>query len=319
MSLSDFSYETPSPAQQQICVDVFHDQSAVLGEICDDLRKAGFKTGQAAEVGALLSGAVSVTGEVLLIDCTDLGAKQTAALTMLDMYLAGANAQVIVTTSLDALDAVFASLDQTAPQILIDASRAETMVAIGRAASGARDAKLREMTDEERVKLLRLTQQVDALAQRLDGQDEGNGSNSVRDKAWGWSGAANDRNIGTATAGAKAALPDPSYVRQIIRHRQARARFFDGDLFADPAWDMLLDLTASRGEGRPVSVTSLCIASGVPATTALRWVKQMVAIGLFERNEDTSDRRRAFIELSEKAADAMARYFCELRSREMAA
>jgi DNA-binding MarR family transcriptional regulator len=64
-----------------------------------------------------------------------------------------------------------------------------------------------------------------------------------------------------------------------------------------------------------VSVTSLCIASGVPPTTALRWIGQMVEAGLFQRVEDDSDRRRAFIALTEKAADAMARYFAELGRR----
>jgi DNA-binding MarR family transcriptional regulator len=75
---------------------------------------------------------------------------------------------------------------------------------------------------------------------------------------------------------------------------------------------MLLDLTAARAEHSRVSVTSLCIASGVPPTTAMRWIGQMVEAGLFERVEDDSDRRRAFIALTEKAADAMARYFAEL-------
>ena len=75
---------------------------------------------------------------------------------------------------------------------------------------------------------------------------------------------------------------------------------------------MLLDLTAARAEHSRVSVTSLCIASGVPPTTALRWIGQMTEIGLFERVEDDTDRRRAFIALTEKAADGMARYFAEL-------
>ena len=91
-----------------------------------------------------------------------------------------------------------------------------------------------------------------------------------------------------------------------------RARFFDGALFADPAWDMLLDLTAARAEHTRVSVTSLCIASGVPPTTALRWIGQMTEAALLERIDDEADRRRAFIALTDKAADAMARYFAEL-------
>ena len=75
---------------------------------------------------------------------------------------------------------------------------------------------------------------------------------------------------------------------------------------------MLLDLTAARSEHARVSVTSLCIASGVPPTTALRWIGQMTDAGLFERVEDDTDRRRAFIALTDRAADAMARYFAEI-------
>ena len=108
---------------------------------------------------------------------------------------------------------------------------------------------------------------------------------------------------------ANAALPDPRLIRMIIRQRQERSRYFDGDLFADPAWDMLLDLAAARAEHRRVSVTSLSIASGVPPTTALRWIGLLVDAGLFERIEDETDRRRAFIVLTDQGADAIARYF----------
>ena len=74
-------------------------------------------------------------------------------------------------------------------------------------------------------------------------------------------------------------------------------------------WDILLDLTAARAEGRRVSVTSLCIAAEVPATTALRWIKTMTDAGLFLREADPDDGRRIFIALAEGAFDAMARCF----------
>lgn len=107
----------------------------------------------------------------------------------------------------------------------------------------------------------------------------------------------------------RAALPDPRLVRRLIRQRQLRSQFFDPELFADPAWDMLLDLTAARAEHRRISVTSLCIASGVPSSTALRWISILVEGGLAERIEDDTDKRRAFITLTDRAAEAMARYF----------
>lgn len=104
-------------------------------------------------------------------------------------------------------------------------------------------------------------------------------------------------------------MPDPRMIREIIRARQMRLRFFNEDLFADPAWDMLLDLTAAKAEHRRVSITSLCIASGVPTTTALRWIKLLEHSGLVQRIEDETDRRRAFVSLTDRGADAMARYF----------
>jgi hypothetical protein len=111
---------------------------------------------------------------------------------------------------------------------------------------------------------------------------------------------------------ARTALPDPRLIRMIIRQRQQRARYFDGDLFADPAWDMLLDLAAVRAEHQRVSVTSLSIASGVPLTTALRWIGLLTDAGLCERIEDNVDRRRAFIVLTDQGTDAIARYFEDL-------
>ena len=71
----------------------------------------------------------------------------------------------------------------------------------------------------------------------------------------------------------------------------------------------LLDLFAARLERQPVSVSSLCIAAAVPATTALRWIKTMTDAGLFLREADPRDGRRIFIALTESVCEAMARYF----------
>lgn len=106
-------------------------------------------------------------------------------------------------------------------------------------------------------------------------------------------------------------MPDPRLIRKVIRQRQQRAKYFDADLFADPAWDMLLDLAAAREEHIRVSVTSLCIASGVPPTTALRWIGQMTESGLLNRTEDSIDKRRAFVTLTDEGADLIAKYFAD--------
>jgi len=108
--------------------------------------------------------------------------------------------------------------------------------------------------------------------------------------------------------------PSASEVRAVIRMRRLRDRFFDRDLFADPAWDMLLDLMAARIERVQVAVSSLCIAASVPPTTALRWIKTMTDSGLFDRIADPDDGRRIFIRLSDAAADKLSRYFSALRT-----
>lgn len=110
----------------------------------------------------------------------------------------------------------------------------------------------------------------------------------------------------------RAALPDKRLIRQIIRQRRLRDRYFENDLFADPGWDILLDLTAARVEQRRISVTSLCAAAAVPPTTALRWIHMMTKMGVLVREKDDLDQRRTFIALSESAADSMARYFDEI-------
>jgi DNA-binding MarR family transcriptional regulator len=94
-------------------------------------------------------------------------------------------------------------------------------------------------------------------------------------------------------------------IRAHIRSRRLREKFFEPGLFADPVWDILLDLAASRLERRSVSVSSLCIAASVPTTTALRTIKQLVDRGLLVRRGDPSDARRTFIELSLGATKAM--------------
>lgn len=98
-------------------------------------------------------------------------------------------------------------------------------------------------------------------------------------------------------------------VRKIIKGRRARERFFADSLFADPAWDIMLDLYAAHYEGRQVSVSSLCIASAVPGTTGLRWIKTMTDDGLLVRVDDQADGRRVFIKLSDEARIRLDAYF----------
>lgn len=102
-------------------------------------------------------------------------------------------------------------------------------------------------------------------------------------------------------------------IRTLIRARRARAEQLPPDLFADPAWDMLLDLMAARLEGAKVAVSSLCAAAGVPPTTALRWIGVLAERDLVVRVADPGDRRRAWVELAPATAQAMLVWLAQAR------
>lgn len=329
----DFAYDfTDDGAGLPARVAIFGAEEGLRRQIAADLGGAGFRTIDGGSLRALLEGPIALLGDVVVVDCVVTGTRgidgmMLAGLARLDMRVARSGAKLIVATNLEGLDDVFAVLDQSNPQILVSPSRAERVIAVGRVMGEAGAARLREMGEEDRVALLRLSQQVEAIAHSLDrlGQAPAapiaSGPNALGEFKQGYAvpepsafpafGAAPAAAAGPPLA--EPPLPDPQVVRQIIANRHARNRFFDPELFGDPAWDMLLDLTAAHGEGAQVSVTSLCIAAGVPATTALRWLTQMVESGIFERVPDPADRRRAFIALSEKAIAAMSGYFASVR------
>lgn len=90
-----------------------------------------------------------------------------------------------------------------------------------------------------------------------------------------------------------------------LRHRRLRSKFLPRELFADGAWDMLLDLFVSKHAGRMISTTSACLAADMPATTALRWLDVLEQHGLVKRVPDTADRRVKNVALTERGHQAI--------------
>jgi len=314
MAQADFAYPArdDSGLGALVALSIFADDELSRARLADEAAAAGLEVRQSAALECLMTGDVRPLGEIVLLDCPVVGGDTFEALLHLDARATRAGSQIIVATRLDALDSVYACISMADAQILVDPTKGERVLALGRALARNRGMRVREFSDDERITLLRLTEQVEEIAKRLErfpqrGED---GVFRFESPADGYRGA--DGTQGGRLRRSRPPLPDPRLVRAIIARRHKRRDYFGGGLFADPAWDMLLDLTAARAEHTRVSVTSLCIASGVPATTALRWIAQMVEAGLLERVEDEADRRRVFIGLSDRAADAMARYFAEV-------
>jgi DNA-binding response OmpR family regulator len=77
-----------------------------------------------------------------------------------------------------------------------------------------------------------------------------------------------------------------------------RASTLDGILEPDATWSMLTELLRARLARRRLSVTSLCLASKSPVTTALRRIDRLLEAGLVCCTQDPKDRRRKYIELT---------------------
>jgi DNA-binding MarR family transcriptional regulator len=98
-------------------------------------------------------------------------------------------------------------------------------------------------------------------------------------------------------------------VRCVIMARRMREAMLGDELFADPAWDILLELYAATLEQRRVSTSELCVRSAAPATTALRWIEKLASAGLLTRTNDSLDGRRVWVDLSGEAESKMESYF----------
>ncbi|MGB3794791.1 MAG: MarR family winged helix-turn-helix transcriptional regulator [Alteraurantiacibacter sp.] len=93
------------------------------------------------------------------------------------------------------------------------------------------------------------------------------------------------------------------------RHR--RQRHLPEFLFAEPAWNMLLDLYLQQADDRAVPITGACIASLAPPTTALRWISIMKDEGLVDERADIADGRRRFLRLTRHGRRQLEAYLSE--------
>lgn len=104
--------------------------------------------------------------------------------------------------------------------------------------------------------------------------------------------------VGTASAAELSTPALAAHIRDLLRKEARRRGIGGGEVFGDPAWEMLLDLMLAKIEGRRVSVSSACIASGAPMSTALRLVGRLVDEGVLCKQPDVTDRRRHFLAIN---------------------
>ncbi|MGZ2412299.1 hypothetical protein ACUXST_001728 [Sphingomonas sp. F9_3S_D5_B_2] len=207
--------------------------------------------------------------------------------------------RAVVSTKSALIDLLPACLHDCSIELLVDADEAERVAALATAlASGGLPLRLSDVSSDRNAERLRqLSEEVNRIASTL-------------------------AQLSTSplplrpalVEGGKADVPHVSLdaVRNVIRARRLRGNYFSEGLFADPAWDMMLDLLRAEIAHLRVPVSSLCIAAAVPPTTALRWLKSMVRQGLFVRQADPHDGRRVYVELAPETSQSLRRYFDEV-------
>ncbi|MDB5698604.1 MAG: hypothetical protein JWN69_1408 [Alphaproteobacteria bacterium] len=96
--------------------------------------------------------------------------------------------------------------------------------------------------------------------------------------------------------------------RVLVGQLHARGHYLPQVPAADPHWLMMLELFIAGEEKRQVSVSSLCMAAGVPSTTALRYVRTLEDKSVFDRTTHPKDRRICHIRLTTEAKRQIERY-----------
>lgn len=290
----------------RIAVCVLGDSDAAVSRMAATAEAAGCRVAWSGVAG---DGAArdGMPGAPALIELdSDTG---ETALEMLDWAKAeaeGRGRRAFVSATMPMIDLLAARSWHAEIDWVVDGAEDERIAAARRASRSA-EPRLNDIgRDEGQPILQRLTEDVSRIAAMLASLTEEEAAALVAAKGKG----AEDQ--------AEPEL-DAAYVRSIIRARRLRDQFFRGGLFADPAWDMLLDLEAAYLEGTRVAVSSLCIAAAVPATTALRWIKTLTDRGLFVRSADPEDGRRVYVALSDDAARALTAYLKATRRMRLTA
>jgi hypothetical protein len=230
----------------------------------------------------------------------DCGPAMDEALHQVNRGVCEGHYAAVVSATIDLLDPVSAHLLSSSEiELIADANDADRAASIAIAtAMHKASPRVGDLgTDNNADRLRQLSEEVSRIASTLARLSVGpRGQTRVSERP-----SAND-------------VPPLSVetVRSVINARRVRSRYFREELFADPAWDMMLDLLQAEIAQHRVAVSSLCIAAAVPATTALRWLKTMVSQGIFLRRADPHDGRRVFVELAPEASNALRRYLAEI-------
>jgi hypothetical protein len=264
--------------------------------------------------------------DVALLFCGQAGPVLERLIVQLETLAIQNQFMLVIIADLATVDGAYACVRDTDTQLLCAPDAADLAATL--IAAATRDDNRQTVHDmgreSEGARLQQLSEEVGRIARTLEAITGGTGGHRSAAPSYLHGTRISDKPsdyIGMPALVPLGAPPETDHapdltatrVRDLLRARRMRGDFLTNDLFADPAWDMLLDLLAARLEHERVSVSSLCIASAVPPTTALRWLRTLSDRGMVVRQADPHDGRRIFIALADETVGAMTRWFAASR------
>jgi DNA-binding response OmpR family regulator len=275
--------ETEAPLSQ-VKILVVDDELAAVDEIVFALRSAGFD-------------AIGVTSAVAALECFLLDPSIGVVLTDIRMpkqdgigFLRqvrscgarGETAELIVATGYPEAESAIRSIDLRVGKYLVKpVDPGEMLSSVAKAVEAYRRS-LRPASDDSAL--------LSGLAKLLDGR--------APEKYFHQSGEAPPHRVDPTTSGEETRVRT---LEAMLEIRRVRSQLLPQEIFSDPAWFMLLELALLEKQGKQISVSGICLTSGVSQTTALRRVQDMVEAGLLIRRDDPQDKRRVHVSLSPTA------------------
>ena len=95
---------------------------------------------------------------------------------------------------------------------------------------------------------------------------------------------------------------------RLYAERRRRDALFPGELFGEPAWDLLLALFTAREKGQTMILCKAYRAARVTDTTGRRLLDRMEADGLITRRRAPRSRKMRIVELTDMAAERLIDY-----------